>query len=443
MEVDLVESVKDAGVVGAGGAGFPTHVKLSAEVDTYIANGSECEPLLHVDQHLMTSFPEKVVIGLQLGMEATGAKRGIIGIKRKYSAAINALQKVIKKDNRLEIAPLEDFYPAGDEFVLIYEILEKQVPEGGLPLDIGVVVNNIGTLINIADAYEGKPVTSRYVTVAGAVNNPLTRDFPIGTSINKALQAAGGASVSQFKVIMGGPIMGELISNLETPITKTTSGIFVLPESHYLVRLKGERTSTKVVVTKAACIRCQLCTEVCPRFLLGHTLYPDKIMRAIAWGAKEDPAYLTSAFLCVFCGACTFYGCPMGLDPCEINREVRDHLVTEGLKNPHKRKDFEIHKEREYRKLPMKRVVSRLDLTDYEHQAPITFDSINVEQVKIPLKQHIGAPSIPVVKVGQRISKGDLIGKIPEGSLGATIHASISGIVSQIKDEIVIDTEKK
>lgn len=442
MTVDLAEIVRNAGVIGAGGAGFPTHVKLSAKVETYIANGAECEPLVHVDQHLMTLYPEKIVKGLQLGMEATGASRGIIALKRKYSKAVNALRKEIKGDNRLEIFLLDDFYPTGDEFVLVYETLHKFVPEGGIPLDIGVVVNNVGTLINLVEAFEGRPVTSRHVTVSGAVKNPQTIEFPIGTSVKTAILKAGGSTENPFKVIIGGPMMGEVVKDLEEPITKTTSSLIVLPEDHYLINMKQQRMSSKVVVSKAACIRCQLCTEVCPRFLLGHDLYPDKIMRSIAFGGMENTEHLTSAFLCVFCGACTFYGCPMGLDPCKINYELRDHFIIEGLKNPHKRRKLKVHQERELRKLPMKRLVSRLDLTEYEHPAPISSHSLNIEHVKIPLKQHIGAPAIPTVAIGDQVSKGDLIGKIPDGSLGATVHASISGTIKKIHKEIVIETKK-
>ncbi|MHA2306104.1 MAG: SLBB domain-containing protein, partial [Candidatus Hodarchaeales archaeon] len=269
MSIDLVENVKNAGVVGAGGAGFPTHIKLKSKVDTYIANGAECEPLLRVDQHLMKQFPEKIIRGLQLGMEASGATRGILGIKAKYKQAIRVLRKVIKTDDRLEIKLLDNTYPAGDEHILVYEVTTRLVPESGIPLNVGVVVNNIATLINIEAASRGIPVTSRYVTVTGAVKKPKTVKFPIGTPIREAIKIAGGAVINPFKVVMGGPMMGHVTSNLETPIIKTSSGIIVLPESHYVIQMKEQRISLKVVVTKAACIRCQFCTLVCPRYLIG------------------------------------------------------------------------------------------------------------------------------------------------------------------------------
>ena len=438
MSSDIVEIARNSGIVGAGGAGFPIHVKLSAKVDTYIVNGAECEPLLRVDQYLMEKIPEKLIEGLRLGMNATGATKGIIAVKRKYKVAIKKIRSLIQQEDDLEIFLLDDVYPAGDEFILVYDITKKLIPEGGLPLDVGVIVNNVYTLINLAEASKGNPVISRYVTVTGAVKKPSTMEFPIGTPISEAIKAAGGATIDEYKVLINGAMMGSILDE-EKPITKLTSGIIILPKLHYVVRMKEERISTKVIVTKAACIRCQLCTDVCPRFLLGHNLYPDKVMRGVAWGAPDDPDYMTGTFLCCACGACTYYGCPMGLDPCKMMMEVRSQLVNEGMKNPHHRKVFSAHFEREFRKLPVKRLISRLDLTAYDHKAPIGKHSRKIRRVSIPLKQHIGDPAIPIVEVGDSVNKGDLIGKIPNGSLGATIHASISGIVKHVGHEVVIE----
>ena len=441
MSSEIAEFARKSGVVGAGGAGFPTHVKLSAKVNTFIANGAECEPLVRVDQHLMENHPEKIIKGLKLGMRATGAKKGIIGIKRKYQNAVKLLSDLIRNEDQIEILLMDDVYPAGDEFVLVYEAIGKLIPESGLPLDVGAVVNNVYTLINLYEASEGKPVTCRYVTITGAVKNPSTIEFPIGTSLMDAIQSVGGATINNYRILVNGPMMGH-VAESKDPITKLTSAIIVLPESHFVIKSKLETTSKKVVVTKAACIRCQLCTEVCPRFLLGHELYPDKVMRGIAWGALETSDDMTSAFLCVACGACTYYGCPMGLDPCKMMMEVKTHLIKEGMKNPKHRKVLSVHPEREYRKLPIKRLTSRLDLTKYEHKCPMKSQSLNIQQVSIPLKQHIGDPTLPIVKIGDHVKKGDLIGKIPDGSLGAAIHASISGIVRKIGQEIVIEQIK-
>src|SRR3989339_549933 len=213
MEKELIiQKVKTAGVVGAGGAGFPTHVKLNASAEIVIANGAECEPLLRVDQQIMAHYPERVIKGLELAMDSTGAGEGVIGIKGKYRKAIEELEKEIKKSFRkLRIHILGDYYPAGDEQDLTYEVTGKIVPEGGIPIMVGAVVDNVGTLYNIANAVEDEPVISRCLTIGGAVQNPVTVQARIGTSFRELLELAGGASVSRYALIEGGPMIGEVV----------------------------------------------------------------------------------------------------------------------------------------------------------------------------------------------------------------------------------------
>jgi Na+-translocating ferredoxin:NAD+ oxidoreductase RnfC subunit len=203
----IVDAIRDAGVVGAGGAGFPTHVKLSAKVNIVIANGVECEPLLASDQAVMTLDPEKVLAGLKAAMIATGAKRGYVALKKKYRSSVAAIRDVISGHDDIGIFELEDFYPYGDEHVLTHEVTGRYVPEGGLPLESGVVVTNVITLANIADALEGKPVTRRIVTVVGEVQRPVTVSAPVGTAITDLIRFAGGSSVEDCEIILGGPIM--------------------------------------------------------------------------------------------------------------------------------------------------------------------------------------------------------------------------------------------
>ena len=204
MSNRIVEKVKAAGVVGAGGAGFPTHVKIAARVDTVIANGAECEPLLHCDQHLMAAHPDEVVEGLRLVMQASGAQQGFIALKRKYRTATAALQAALKRQgaDNIHFYHLENYYPAGDEFVLVYDVTGRLVPEPGLPLHVGCIVQNVGTLVNIARAQRDKPVTHRLLTVTGEVHQPKTLQVPIGTTIGQVIQWAGGATFEDFTCLL-------------------------------------------------------------------------------------------------------------------------------------------------------------------------------------------------------------------------------------------------
>ena len=442
MPPEKLSLIRNAGIIGAGGAGFPTHVKLGAKVDTVIANGAECEPLLCCDRQLMEKWPEKIIAGLKIAMDLTGAGKGYIGLKKKYSRAVKELSVVLQKEknDRIELFTLDNFYPTGDEQVLVYEILGKVVPEGGIPLNVGVVVNNVGTLAQVSEAMKGINVTERWVTVTGAVNEPQTRRFPIGTPVSQAIESAGGATFHPFSVISGGPMMGKLISSVDEPITKTTSGIIVLPEDHYVIRSKKRPPNVNVRYTISACIQCQMCTDVCPRRNLGQFVCPDKVMKGIAYGIISEPRHMTTSFLCVECGVCTHYGCPMGLDPCGMMGKTKKELGAEGLKNPHNAEGLTVNEYRNYRKVPVKRLISRLDLEEYDVDVPMNDSEVTVTRVTIPLKQHIGAPAIPVVGIGDRVERGQIIGKIPKSALCANYHASINGIITNITKSITIES---
>ncbi|MHA2271504.1 MAG: 4Fe-4S dicluster domain-containing protein [Candidatus Hodarchaeales archaeon] len=440
MTNNYLDAVKQAGVVGAGGAGFPTHVKLAAEVDLYVANGAECEPLLQVDQHLMSQYAAEVVRGLEIGMQLTKAEKGIIALKSKYDVAIAALKEEIQHRDDIELFLLDNYYPAGDEHVLVYEVSGRLVPEGGIPIQSKVVVNNVVTLINVARAVSGIPVTSVWMTVTGEVRNPQTFEVPVGTPIREVLDTVGGPTVDPYAVIVGGPMMGTVTNDLEEPITKINAGLIVLPPDHRLVQFKTASINFLSYKTRGLCIRCNLCTEVCPRYLLGHELKPAQIMRAVGWGLMSNAQVLTNAFLCTGCGACTYYGCPMDLHPSEVIQAIKQQLIAEEIDNPHASAAIAPHEFQQIRKIPNSRLIGRLGLIPYNQPVPIANDqSVVPKTVRIPLKQHIGVPSLPLVEVGDIVDKGAPIGEIPEDSLGARIHASISGKIVEISDIIAIE----
>ncbi|HYW74869.1 MAG TPA: SLBB domain-containing protein, partial [Pyrinomonadaceae bacterium] len=266
--MQTAELIRNAGVVGAGGAGFPAHVKANAQVEYIIANGAECEPLLHKDFELMLHYPERVVHGVQLLLQATGAREGIIGVKDKNQRAIDALSAAINQSN-IRLHTLGDFYPSGDEYILVYEATGRLIPPQGLPLDVGIVVNNVETLYNISAAADGAPVIEKFITVAGAVNTPVTFVAPIGMSYRDAIATAGGASIAEFAVFVSGIMMGKLEFDLDHPITKTCAGLIVLPTDHTLVERKGKPEAVMHHIGKSACDQCSYCTELCPRYTLG------------------------------------------------------------------------------------------------------------------------------------------------------------------------------
>ena len=210
----FIAAVKAAGIVGEGGAGFPAHVKYAADADTVIANGCECEPLLHTDQHHMLHHANEIVRAFSELMQATGAKRGVIALKKKYKEATKILTDAI--GNRpIELALLPNFYPAGDEQTLVREVTGRSVPPLGLPLMVGAVVANVGTLVSVAHALDGKPVTHKFLTVTGEVKKPGIVCVPIGTPLSACLEAAGGPTVSDPVFVLGGPMMGRMVDNAD------------------------------------------------------------------------------------------------------------------------------------------------------------------------------------------------------------------------------------
>ncbi len=457
MAQDLIQAVQAAGVVGAGGAGFPTHAKLAARVDTVIANGVECDPLLQCDQRLMERHAREIVQGLQGVMATTGATQGILALKRKYTAAATALQRALEASEdpeRVKILLLESRYPAGDEFVLVYEATGRLVPETGLPLDVGCLVQNVQTLFNIDRAVNGAAITHRLLTVVGAVGRPVTLWAPLGTSIRQVISWAGGIqpprwsgrTAEDYAVVVGGPMMGRLAHDLDEPILKTTSGLLVLPQDNAVVRALSRNQASWVRRSMSTCDQCRDCTVLCPRYLLGHSLQPHQVMRAINYGLDRPADILTAAVLCCECRLCEAYACPLDLSPMAYYVAIKAELRAQGWVNvEHKRSDLEPHPMREYRLVPTGRLIARLGLTEWEQVVcPLDESDFRPQRVTLPLKQHIGAPAQPLVTEGAMVRQGDRIARIPDGQLGAHIHASIEGRIARVGQnaiEIVAQAE--
>ena len=441
MRTDIVDKVRAAGVVGAGGAGFPTHVKLQFEVRQVLGNGASCEPLLVSDPYLLEHRTDAVLDGLNTVMECAGAGRGIICVKSKHSGAVQALRdKLAGSGNSrpIDIFELDDFYPAGDEFILVNEVLGKIVPESGIPLNVLAVVSNVESLLNISRAMAGHPVTDRYLTVCGEVRNPIVCRVPIGTPAAEVIRLAGGARIDEYGIIMGGPMMGKVLASDAEPVTKTTSGIIVLPPYHNILRDKQRDMERMRFIAKAACTQCSRCTDLCPRNLIGHSLQPHKIMRHLAYNPGMTGEVLEDALICSECGVCEKFACPMMLSPREINAVLKKKLQQEGVKREPKRTSYTVSPFYDTRKVPVRRLMERLEVYKYDAHPPFLQDEIQAKRVSIPLQQHLGKPARPVVQAGQRVKKGDLIGEIPEGALGARVHASIAGTVESVGDAIVI-----
>jgi Na+-translocating ferredoxin:NAD+ oxidoreductase RnfC subunit len=436
----LGEAVRRAGVIGAGGAGFPTHVKLERPVEDVIVNGAECEPLMFSDQALMETKADRVIAGLRLVLDDF-AKRGVnpkaaVCAKKKYKTAIAALGAAIGQDRRIRILELENVYPSGDEQFLVYEATGRIVPEGGIPPMVNALVMNVGTLAQVATADEGKPVTERLVTIGGEVENPCVASVPVGTPFS-AILAAAKPSIEDYVLLVNGPMMGRITADASDVTTKTMGGLFVLPRRQSHVSRMSRPLTAEIKLSKAVCEACRYCTDFCPRFLLGHGLEPHKVMRVINYDRDLDTKTITSAWLCCECGVCDLWACPMFLSPRIILRQFKRRLAQAGIRNPHNRTDVSVDHYRQFRGIPANRLTQRLGLTKYDVR-PVTITArIDPARVRIRLDQHVGAPAEPVVRVGERVAQGRQVAAIPANKLGAAYHASIGGKVTEVTETFI------
>jgi electron transport complex protein RnfC len=316
-------AVKDAGIVGLGGAAFPTHVKLSPPegkaIDTMILNGAECEPYLTADHRLMLEYPDEILAGLEVLMRTVGAERGFIGVENNKPDVIDLFAGKVAGMKSIEVAPLKVKYPQGAEKQLINAITGREVPSGGLPMDVGCLVQNVGTAYAVYEALKfGRPLVSRVLTVSGsAAKSPGNFRVRLGTSFRHVIDQAGGATEACRKIVMGGPMMGIAQFTDEVPVIKGTSGILLLSEAEVLRMEAGP------------CLRCGRCVEACPMRLV-----PNEVSRLIEKG-RLDLAERYGVLDCMECGVCAFL-CPAGIHHVHVMKQGKAAILAARRKQKEK-----------------------------------------------------------------------------------------------------------
>ncbi len=323
-DAEFVAEVQKAGLVGLGGAAFPTHVKYKVPegrtITRLVVNGCECEPYLTADHRLMVERPDAVLRGIAIAAHRLRVEETVIGVELNKPDAVAALEAAIADagmGGAVRVAPLRVKYPQGAERMLIEAIYGIEVPSGGLPLNVGCVVNNVGTMAGLADWFDrGLPLIERVVTVAGpGVERPANLLVPVGTPVRAVLDHCGGLRHATREVVMGGPMMGQPLAGLDVPVLKGTSGLLAFTDAE--TRLPAEYT----------CIKCGRCVEACPQFLNPSRL--GRLARAGRWEEME------SRFVndCVECGSCTF-ACPSGIPVVQLIRVAKGALRERKAKAP-------------------------------------------------------------------------------------------------------------
>lgn len=432
---EIKDLLRASGVVGAGGAGFPSYAKLSADVDTVILNCAECEPLLKVHRQVLELHTVEVLSALSAIRSATGAQRVIIAVKEHYHSTVRALEAELGNFNGISLHKLRSVYPAGDEIILIKEVTGRTVEPGKLPISVGVTVCNVESVYNVFCAMQGAPVTDKYVTVAGEVRNPMTLRVPIGTKISELIAAAGGETVEDAAYISGGPMMGRLI-NANDCVTKTTNAILVLPSDHRVVMNKSRNARIHLRRAMSVCCQCRSCTELCSRHVIGYPVEPHMVMRVLSNGGRGDLKILEGAMFCSGCGLCETYSCPQDLSPRAMIDEIKAAARKAGIKPVQNLEADKNVKDADLKKISVERLTMRLGLTPYDVPAPLCED-FTTQSVKLMLAQNIGGAAKPCVAVGDSVKKGDVIAIAPEKALGVALHASIDGTITMVNERMI------
>ena len=435
---ELKKVVRDAGIAGCGGAGFPSYAKLDKRADTIILNCAECEPLFKVHRQVLEKYAYEICSALDMITKAVEAEQFIVAVKGEYKETVEAVNAVLPQFKNGKISLLPEVYPAGDEVVTIYEATGRVVPAGNIPISVGIIVFNVETVLNIYNAVKnGTPVTHKFVTVAGEVKNPQTYYVPLGTSFAELIKMSGGMTQKNVKIVNGGPMTGALATKYDV-VKKNTNGILILPEINQVVMKMQANTQISVMRARSTCCQCRACTDLCPRYLLGQPIKPSEFMKAVSTGNSNDVPVLLDSMYCVSCGICELYACPQGLNPRSLIAEFKANMRSNGAKITPVENPQPVNPAREYRKVPMSRLKERLGLTVYDVDAPLVDTQVKEEKVKVMLSQHIGAPATANVKAGDTVKVGDIIGMCDESKLGVPVHSPVNGKVLDVDAGFVI-----
>ena len=438
MDINTLKNIlQENGIVGAGGAGFPTYAKLDERANTILLNCAECEPLLKLHRQLLEKHAYEIMKTFSMVADVVGADEAIIGVKESYKDTVKALETYIDEFPKVKIHQLPEVYPMGDEVVLIYEATGRVVRPGGLPIEQGVAVFNVETIYNVYRAVEkNHPVTDKLVSVVAEVEHPVTVRVPLGTTIGEVVALAGVTTVKDPVYFVGGPMMG-FIGSADMPVTKTTNAVLVLPNDHIIVNKKRRKASIDMKRAASICCQCQMCTDLCPRHNLGHPIQPHKFMRATSNKDFRDTNPYINTFFCCSCGVCEMFACPQSLAPRSLMADFKGALRKNGVKPPQVT-TTPVQESREYRKVPEERLMARLGLTKYDKPAPLDDEVVPVKKVTVKLSQHIGAPAQAVVAEGDMVTVGQVIAKPADKALSVAIHASISGRVADVNAQTIV-----
>ena len=429
--------MQDLGIVGAGGAGFPSYAKLAEGANLLLINGSECEPLLYTDYVILGRELETVLSGVNLVLDATAIPRALVCIK-EHTAERLGFSEGERLSERVFVKVLPNVYPIGDEIGLIYEASGRRVDPGKLPITAGVIVYNVETMYNLGrGARFSEPVVEKWVTFGGNGVASTVVKVPVGAKVSDIFRKLGITVPAFNSVLDGGPSMGKLINPETAVITKTTKAILILPDETQAIASKKINEKMAVSRAETACCQCTRCTDLCPRNLLGYPLEPHKMVRTAMGAAEVKPIMVLSATLCCGCGVCESLACSQGISPRAVIANYKAVLAKNKMRF-NQEVSSSVSEAREYRMIPSEKWAATLGVRKFDTVADFGGEISDFSRVEIPLSRHIGIPSVPAVEDGEIVSRGQIIASAQDG-LSLPQHASISGRVTLGNGKIIID----
>ncbi len=440
--MNLKEIMKEAGIVGAGGAGFPSYAKLADGADTLVINGAECEPLLYTDYVLLHKEMSTVLLGIASVLEYANIPRALLCVKEHTAKRLHLVDGTRLAD-KITLKTLPDVYPMGDEISMIYQATGRVVKAGNLPITAGVIVYNVETMYNVARAVKyNEPLTWKWLTIGGNVAEPIVVKVPIGTPVWELFEKNHIVVPEGHTVLDGGPSMGKVIDVESAVITKTTKGLLILPDSCEAIASKFINGNMSIARAETACCQCTRCTDMCPRHLLGYPLEPHKMVRTAKGAAEVLPTMVLAATLCCGCGICESLACCQGISPKAVINEYKALLGKNKLRYVAKDESV-VMPEREYRMIPSERWQNVLGIAKFDKLAKYVGEQKDFSRAEIYFRQHIGAPSVAIVKEGDIVQKGDKIAESAEG-LSLPQYASVSGRVMLVEGvKIIIEKDSE
>ena len=427
---ELKQVMQNAGIVGAGGAGFPSFAKLAEGADTLVINGAECEPMLYTDYSLMSAYLPLVVEGATIVMRAVGMKRCLIGIK-KHNCIKLGLSEGQELAPDITVKQLPNVYPMGDEIALIYETTGRLVQPGQLPITQGVIVFNLETIFNIRNAVVcGTVLTEKTLTINGDIDNPVVVKAPIGMRVSDLFSRLGIRVPEGDAVLDGGPSMGRIVNPNTHIVTKTTKSLIIIPENTPAVMVKQRKPEAHLAIASSVCCQCTRCTDLCPRFNLGYPLEPHKHVRVAASALGEDqPELIKTASLCSSCGVCEILACCQYISPRAVIAKHKAILAKDHIRfSAPEGKTYTIAEDRPLTRVHSVKWMESLGIRKYDKTPTYVPELQPTNHVEIRMNPHIGAPSVPCVNVGDHVTKGQRIAD-PGTGLSIPQHATIDGKV--------------